>query len=83
MKQLNVLLGFCRKKKPSDKVSDDGEEDSCWESEERLLMPNEVAVADDTNAYQFFGDRIFCAPQEYILEGKPSSCVSPSCVSYL
>ena len=36
---------------------------------DKLLRPSEVVIVDDTNVYQLFGDRIFCAPQDDILEG--------------
>jgi hypothetical protein len=68
MRRSNVLLGSRRVKKDSGKASGDGDEDD-WDFQDDLLQPNKVAIADDTNAYQLFGDRIFCAPQEDILEG--------------
>ena len=68
MKRSNVLLGSRRVKKDGGKASNEGDEDD-WDLKDDLLQPNKVAVADDTNAYQLFGDRIFCAPQEDILEG--------------
>jgi hypothetical protein len=54
--------------KKDGKASTEGDEDD-WDFQDDLLQPNKVAIADDTNAYQLFGDRIFCAPQEDILEG--------------
>ncbi|KAH9953159.1 hypothetical protein BC827DRAFT_1380025 [Russula dissimulans] len=66
MKQSNVLLGSRRVKNGS-KSSDEGDEDDL-EFEYDLLRPNKVAIADDNNVYQRFGDRIFCAPQEDVLE---------------
>ncbi|KAI9511382.1 hypothetical protein F5148DRAFT_1172037 [Russula earlei] len=66
MKRSNVLLGL-RRKKRGGKTSSEGDEDD-WDFEDDLLPPNKVAIADDTNAFQLFGDRIFCAPQEDILE---------------
>ncbi|KAH9171880.1 hypothetical protein EDB89DRAFT_2070434 [Lactarius sanguifluus] len=67
MKRSNVLLGSRRVKRSSAKFSNEGDEDD-WDLLDDLLQPNKVAVADDTNAYQLFGDRVFCAPQEDILE---------------
>ncbi|KAH9990216.1 hypothetical protein BJV74DRAFT_837251 [Russula compacta] len=67
MKRSNVLLGSRRVKKSGSKGSSEGDEDD-WDFQDDLLPPNKVAIADDTNAYQLFGDRIFCAPQEDILE---------------
>jgi hypothetical protein len=82
MKRTNVLLGLRRSKKTGDKAPSEGDEDD-WEQKDDLLLPSKVAVADDNNAYQLFGDRIFCAPQEDILEGNPSSCVCYSGPAYL
>lgn len=67
MKRSNVLLGLRRVKRSGDRSSNEGDEDD-WDLQDDLLQPNKVAVADDTNAYQLFGDRVFCAPQEDILE---------------
>ncbi|KAF8270077.1 hypothetical protein EI94DRAFT_1723808 [Lactarius quietus] len=63
MKWSNVLLGSRRVKSSDTKASNEGEEDD-WD----LLQPNKVAIVDDINAYRLFGDRVFCAPQEDILE---------------
>ncbi len=75
MKRSNVLLGSRRMKRSGAKSSNEGDEDD-WDLQDDLLQPNKVAIADDTNAYQLFGDRVFCAPQEDILEGilPESSC---------
>jgi hypothetical protein len=71
MKGSNVLLGSRRVKKDGGKALGEGiqgnQED--WDFQDDLLLPNEVAVVDDTNAYRLFGHRIFCAPQEDVLEG--------------
>lgn len=40
-----------------------------WDFQDDLFHPNEVAIVDDTNVYRLFGHRIFCAPQEDVLEG--------------
>ena len=68
MKRSNVLLGSRRMKKDGGKAASEGDEDD-WDLEDDLLQPSKVAIADDTNTYQLFGDRVFCAPQEDILEG--------------
>lgn len=47
----------------------DGDEED-WDLEYDLLAPSQVAIADDTIALQQFGEVIFCAPQEDILEGE-------------
>ena len=44
-----------------------------WDLEYKLLAPNQVAIADDMIALQQFGENIFCAPQEDILEGEHNS----------
>ncbi|KAH8981254.1 hypothetical protein EDB83DRAFT_1390074 [Lactarius deliciosus] len=66
MKQSNVLLGLRRVKRSGGRSSN--EDDDPWVLQDDLLQPNKVAIADDTDAYQLFGDRIFCAPQEDVLE---------------
>ncbi len=68
MKGSNVVLGTRRVKKVGGKAFAEGNQDD-WDFQDDLLQPNEVAIVDDTNAYRLFGDRIFCAPQEDILEG--------------
>jgi len=55
-------------KKAGDKASSEGDEDD-WDLQDELLQAKEVVIVDDTSAYQLFGDRIFCAPQENMLEG--------------
>jgi hypothetical protein len=82
MKRSNVLLGSRRLKKTGGQTSGEGDEDD-WDFQDDLLPPNKVAIVDDTNAYQLFGDRIFCAPQEDILEGTNSDCLGLSCVIHL
>ncbi|KAH8983017.1 hypothetical protein EDB92DRAFT_1804081, partial [Lactarius akahatsu] len=67
MKQSNVLLGLRRVKRSGGRSSNEDDEDH-WVLQDDLLRPNNVVIADDTDAYQLFGDRIFCAPQEDILE---------------
>ncbi|TBU28918.1 hypothetical protein BD311DRAFT_721461 [Dichomitus squalens] len=75
MKRSAVLLGSrrVRKNKPvaSKKQLDDspGElEEEDWDYQFDLLTPDKVVIADETNAYQLFGDTIFSAPQEDLLE---------------
>ena len=68
MNRSNVLLGSRRVKKDGGESSGEGDEDN-WDLQDDLLQPSKVAIVDDINAYQLFGDRIFCAPQEDILEG--------------
>ena len=58
-----------------DYVKKDGGKASCegsqgdWDIQDDFLHPNKVVIVDDINTYRLFGDRIFCAPQEDILEG--------------
>lgn len=80
MKRSSLLLGSRRVKKPrpaeksqfekAHVVDDfaDLEEDD-WEHEYDLLPASQIVVADDPNAYQLFGNAIFTAPQEDLLEG--------------
>ncbi|KAH9901111.1 hypothetical protein C8Q73DRAFT_742765 [Cubamyces lactineus] len=76
LKRSPVLLGSrrVRKDKPTSnkKANDDASkelEEEDWEYQYDLLTAQMVVVADDTNAYQLFGDVVFCAPQEDLLEG--------------
>ncbi len=55
-------------KKPNEPVGDLDEED--WDYQYDLLAPDKVVIADDQNAYQLFGDTIFSAPQEDLLESE-------------
>ncbi|KIK92678.1 hypothetical protein PAXRUDRAFT_829728 [Paxillus rubicundulus Ve08.2h10] len=65
-----VLLGVCRQKatKASSEKSSGWDEDE-WEDLHDLRKPRDIVIADDTNTYQLFGDSIFTAPQEDLLEG--------------
>jgi len=72
LKKAPFLVGSRRtRRQRSEKVTDlvDADEED-WDLEYDLLAPNQVAIADDTIALQQFGEVIFCAPQEDILEGK-------------
>lgn len=75
MKKAPILLCSQRKlqdssakgHKRSNSVELDEED---WVLQYDLRKPDQVVIADDTHAYQFFGDSIFCAPQEDLLEGR-------------
>jgi len=70
MKISPILLGFRRQRKPRkelNKAIDLDEED--WELLHDLRKPLDIVIADDTNAYQMFGESIYTAPQEDLLEG--------------
>ena len=72
LKRSPFLLGIkrARKKKRSDvKASEDILDDEEWDLQYDLLRPDQIVIVDDTNAYQFFGDSLFSAPQEDIIEG--------------
>jgi hypothetical protein len=69
MKVSPILLGFRRQRKSrkeSSKATDLDEED--WELLHDLRKPLDIVIADDTNAYQMFGESIYTAPQEDLLE---------------
>jgi hypothetical protein len=76
MTQSNMFLGSHRVKKDGGEASSEGDEDD-------LLQPKEVAIVDDIEAYQNFGDRIFCAPQRDIIEGTYSSGFNHPCTTHL
>ena len=65
-----MLIGLKRTRvaRQREKQLNDAEDDN-WDNQDQLLRPDQLVVADDTNAYQLFGDSIFCAPQEDLLEG--------------
>jgi len=72
LKKAPILVGSRRiRRQGSGTATDpvDGDEED-WDLEYDLLAPNQVAIADDTIALQQFGEDIFCAPQEDILEGE-------------
>ena len=71
MKQSNILLGSCRVKRGGGDVSIGGGNDNRYFRYE-LLRPSEVVIVDDANSYQLFGGRIYCAPQDGIIEGTKS-----------
>ncbi|KAI1790758.1 hypothetical protein LXA43DRAFT_921512 [Ganoderma leucocontextum] len=74
MKRTAILLGSRRvrraqpaaTKKLNEPAGELDEED--WDYQFDLLTPDKVVIADETNAYQLFGDTIFSAPQEDLLE---------------
>ena len=71
MKISPILLGMRRQKtsKTSKTLLDKAEwDEEGWEDLHDLRKPSEIVIADDTNAYQLFGDSIFAAPQEDLLE---------------
>lgn len=66
-----ILLGV-RRQTPTKAVTENIPESDeyGWEFQHSLLRVRDIVIADDTNAYQLFGDSIFAAPQEDLLEGK-------------
>ncbi|KIM45164.1 hypothetical protein M413DRAFT_428973 [Hebeloma cylindrosporum] len=67
MKRAPILLGLQRKPRKQMKPADDWDEEE-WDIQYELKKPSEVIIADDTHAYQAFGDSLFTAPQEDIIE---------------
>lgn len=72
MQRARFLLAYRR----TPKVRSAGEkeklevvDDEEMDMEYALKMAHEIVIADDLNAHQIFGDKIFAAPQEDILEG--------------
>ena len=41
-----------------------------WDLQYDLRRADQIVIADDTNGYQLFGDQIFTAPQEDLLESE-------------
>ncbi|CAA7259259.1 unnamed protein product [Cyclocybe aegerita] len=77
MKRSPVLLGLQRK--PRDKKGDSDQwDDDEWDLVYDLKRPNEIVIADDTQAFQTFSDSaIFTSPQEDIIEDFYISLGSP------
>lgn len=67
MKRSPILLGTKRKPRTQKKDQEDWDEE--WDIVYDLKRPDEIIIADDTNTYQYFGDSLYAAPQEDILEG--------------
>ena len=56
-----------------------------WFPQDELLQPSEVVIVDDIDAYQLFGDHIFCAPQSKLsnaIEGTQSNVFGLPCITY-
>jgi hypothetical protein len=52
------------------------------ELQDKLLQPSEVVIVDDVNAYHLFGDHIFRAPQDDIIEGTQLNVFGFPCITY-
>ena len=74
LKKTEVLVGSrrVRRQRPDGTADPLGYEED-WDVEYSLLAPNQVAIADDMITLQQFGEEIFCAPQEEILESEHNS----------
>ncbi|KIJ62083.1 hypothetical protein HYDPIDRAFT_176650 [Hydnomerulius pinastri MD-312] len=70
MKISPILLGIRRQKSTKGTLEKliEWDEDG-WEQIHALRKPRDIIIADDTHVYQLFGDSIFAAPQEDLLEG--------------
>ncbi|EKM56817.1 uncharacterized protein PHACADRAFT_141759 [Phanerochaete carnosa HHB-10118-sp] len=68
MKRSPILLGIRRVKREKKREFDEADEEEDWDYEYDLLPAAKVVIADDTNAYQLFGDAVFSCPQEDLLE---------------
>lgn len=71
MKRSAFLLASRRVKRNQGKAvpTNEIDDEENWELEYDLLKPDSVVIVDDTNAFQHFGEQVFAAPQEDILEG--------------
>ena len=72
MKISPVLLGSQRVLRLSGEKNQnlDDLDDEQWDLIYDLKKPQQITIADDTHAYQAFGNSLFTAPQEDILEGE-------------
>jgi hypothetical protein len=75
MKKAPILLASQRKrhqttgKGHAQSNSADLDEDD-WDQQWDLRRADQIVIADDINGYQLFGDQIFTAPQEDLLESE-------------
>jgi hypothetical protein len=71
MRRTSCLLGAQRKLRKTQRTGADADdlEDENWEIIYHFRKPNEIVIADDTHSLRIFGDTLFTAPQEDILEG--------------
>jgi len=81
MAKSKILLGSRRVKRGCGNASI-GDDNDDWHLQDELLQPGEAVIVDDTNAYQLFGHRIFCAPQVDIIEGTQSNVFGLPCITY-
>ena len=82
MKRKPILLASRRTKKDSKKASTEFDEEDDWDLEYDLLKPDSIVIADETNAYQLFGDVVFAAPQDDLLEGWHTHYSQMNCKAY-
>ncbi|KAH8102310.1 hypothetical protein BXZ70DRAFT_1017278, partial [Cristinia sonorae] len=69
MKRNPILLASRRiRRKDMKKSATDPDDEEDWDLEYDLLKPDAIVIADDTNGYQHFGDAVFAAPQDDLLE---------------
>ncbi|KAJ4468229.1 hypothetical protein J3R30DRAFT_3830515 [Lentinula aciculospora] len=66
LKKSPVLLALQRRVPVDETMKKEADED--WEFQYDLKRPDQIVIADDSNALQIFGDQLFVAPQEDILE---------------
>lgn len=74
LKKAAILIGSRRvKRQKSDEAAKPADNGKDQDLEHTLLAPNQVAIVDNEIIHQQFGEVIFCAPQEDILEGEYGS----------
>jgi len=70
MRKSAVLLGSRRQpSKAEGKGNTQDIDDDDYDLQYDLRKPDEIVIADDTYSHQAFGESLFAAPQEDILEG--------------
>jgi len=76
MQRSAILLGSKRVRKEKGtktKATEFEIDEDNWDYDHKLLRADEVAIADDANLYHLFGDAVYFAPQDDMLEGEPTS----------
>jgi Protein of unknown function (DUF3684) len=82
MRKSAVLLGSRRQLAKAEVIGNIQDiDDDDYDLQYDLREPDKIVIADDTYAHQAFGESLFAAPQEDILEGSYSCFNTQSRIS--